>query len=183
MLTQKTLTEALDYNKVTGLFTWKSRPPSHFFQSKKRTSTNISNNWNSRHSGRIAGSINCCGYVGINIFGSIIGAHRLAFLYVEGILPSKSVDHLDGNESNNSYSNLSIAGQLLNGKNCKRSKNNSSGFNGVYQNANKKKWVVKIKVNYKSITVGTFDTIEQAVSARIHANITHGFTERHGKTL
>ena len=49
-------------------------------------------------------------------------------------------------------------------------KDNKSGFRGVYYRENKsKKWYADIKVNYKTIHIGTYDTFEEAKKARLEA--------------
>ena len=45
-------------------------------------------------------------------------------------------------------------------------KNNTSGFVGVSYHNGKARWVASVGVNYKTLHIGTFKTIEEAVQAR-----------------
>jgi hypothetical protein len=45
-------------------------------------------------------------------------------------------------------------------------KNNKSGFTGVSYNKSRKKWWSRLRVQGKTIYLGTFDRIEDAVKAR-----------------
>jgi hypothetical protein len=52
---------------------------------------------------------------------------------------------------------------------------NSSGHKGVFLDKKREKWLAHIGLNKKRITIGRFDTIEEAVSARKQASLTlHG---------
>ena len=42
---------------------------------------------------------------------------------------------------------------------------NTSGFRGVNRDSHRNKWVAKIRVNYRSITIGRFETKEEAARA------------------
>ena len=48
----------------------------------------------------------------------------------------------------------------------KLNKNNKSGTNGVYWNSSENKYIAKITLRNKSITIGRFDYIEDAIKAR-----------------
>ena len=45
-------------------------------------------------------------------------------------------------------------------------KNNTSGVVGVTWHKIRKKWTAFIKINYKQIHIGSFDTKEEAIKAR-----------------
>lgn len=53
-------------------------------------------------------------------------------------------------------------------KNRKRNSNNTSGATGVSYSKSKKKWVAYIKIQRKNISLGTFNTKEEAIKARLH---------------
>lgn len=92
----------------------------------------------------------------IKALGRLYSAHRLAWLYFHGINPSGVIDHIDGDPSNNAINNLRDVKQSTNTKNNKISKNNTSGYPGVYLNKRTGKWAVQIWNNKKVICVGTF---------------------------
>ena len=48
-------------------------------------------------------------------------------------------------------------------------KNNKSGVKGVYWSEREQRWIAKITVKRKSITIGRFRTLEDAAKAREEA--------------
>ena len=48
-------------------------------------------------------------------------------------------------------------------------KNNKSGVKGVRYEPSRKKWRADIRVNYKAILIGRYDTFEEAVKHRKEA--------------
>lgn len=75
------------------------------------------------------------------------------------------VDHIDGNGLNNLKENLRICSHQQNQQNKRKSKNNTSGFKGVYWNKEKQKWVSRITVLKRRIFLGYFDSIEKVAHA------------------
>lgn len=148
MITRAELKNILNYNPTTGDFTW-----------IRSTSNRVS-------AGSRAGYKNKRGYIKIKALGHLYSAHRLAWLYFHGINPSGVIDHIDGNPSNNAITNLRDVKQSINTKNNKISKNNTSGYPGVYLNKRTGKWVVQIWNNKKAICVGTFINKTEAIKAR-----------------
>jgi len=61
--------------------------------------------------------------------------------------------------------NLRICTHSENVKNRKKSKNNTSGFKGVFKNGTNKRWRAKIRCNGKQINLGYFDTKLEAYEA------------------
>lgn len=163
MITQAELKEYLHYNPVTGIFT-------HI--RKRKNANNIS-------IGDTAGYIRPDGYVAININRKIYKAHKLAYLYVNGVFPDY-IDHKNQNRGDNRISNLSLSTHKENHKNRSLQKNNTSGFCGVYWYPCMKKWCAKIKINQKTKMLGFFTDKEDAISARIKANKEFGFSVNHG---
>ncbi len=50
-------------------------------------------------------------------------------------------------------------------------KNNRSGYTGVHWNKNHKKWISKIVFNQKTIHLGSFENIHDAIEKREKAEI------------
>lgn len=162
-LTHEKLLSALDYNKETGLFTWKR-------QTGRRG-----------NKGEVAGTLDKqSGYIRIKLGGKSYRAHRLAWFYVNKVMP-KSIDHIDHVKHNNKFSNLREVTHLSNTRNRSINSNNTSGLCGINFRFNK--WIVSIRVNYKSIHVGVFDNLDDAVIARKKAEREYGFHENHGEQL
>lgn len=93
--------------------------------------------------------------------------HRIIMNCPEGLV----IDHKDHNALNNQKSNLRICTQKENSRNTRKSKNNKSGYKGVYldiwsvkQNL-KRCYIARIKVDYKGKNLGRFLTKEEAAQA------------------
>lgn len=160
-LTQSRLKELLHYDKSSGDFTWKV------------TKCNIK-------TGDVAGTISNTGYINIGVDGKSYGAHRLAFLYVNGLLPKQCVDHINGLRGDNRWVNLIETTNSKNSKNLRMPTTNTSGIVGVTYIKRLNKYRASIYHENKSIYLGVFSTIEEAAKVRKSAEIKYGFSENHG---
>lgn len=149
-LTQKYLKGCLDYNLLTGDFTWKVRD-------------DVPKSTNSRMAGKSAGTIaKTHGYKVIRISGKLYLAHRLAFLYVLGYIP-EFVDHIDRDRTNCSWINLRCATRQQNNINVTSTSN--SGHLNVYLVGKKQHWLVSISRNGVAYQK-TWKTLEEAIYDR-----------------
>ena len=119
--------------------------------------------------GNIAGYTRKDRYKAIQINGKMYLAHRLIFLYHQGYLP-KSIDHIDGDPSNNKINNLREATNKENSRNQKKTefyngKQTSSIYKGVYWNKLEEKWVAQIIIDGKHKHLGYFDIELDAANA------------------
>ena len=163
MITQEELKYLLTYNEDTGQFTW-----------------NMSRRGFVKK-GDIAGTTDHLGYVRIKAGDRVHLAHRLAWLYVNGKWPEKTIDHLNRNPSDNRIFNLVEAGQGNNNKNSSQRSDNISGVTGVNFSKQKRKWVAQIQNNKEKIYLGSFENFEDAVAARKLAEEVFNFSSGHGK--
>ena len=99
--------------------------------------------------------------------GKMIWMHRLVMNCPE----DKIVDHINHCKSNNCKSNLRICTTSENAFNVLKRKNNTSGVTGVDFHKDSNKWRSRICINGKRIVLGTFDTKEEAIEARLKAEI------------
>lgn len=143
-LPYKRLRAVLRYDRRSGVFTWIRPPKQH-----------------PRMLGKVAGC-KATGYVMIKIDGVKYGAHRLAWLYVRGRMPSKRMDHRDGNPFNNAISNLRQATQAQNIANARRVAGKGLP-KGVRRNS--RKFAARITFKGRQITLGNFKTPEEASAA------------------
>jgi len=173
-ITQALVKEVLDYNQDTGIFVWKRRARIYFNCDRSW------NRWNNRYSGKVAGSVASHGYIRICINNVRHLAHRLAYLYVHGVMP-KNVLHDNQNPLSNGINNLKDGTHKENLRNTRLSKNNTSGFNGVYWSIGKRKWCAQIMVDGRCIPLGVYVSKRDAIAARKAANIKYGFHKNHGK--
>lgn len=111
------------------------------------------------------------GYVQAHLNAGIIYIHHV----VMGILPNmeKYIDHRDENKLNNCKSNLRFCTNSENMRNRGKQKNNKSGYKGVYQASRGSRWVANIRINRKTIYIGTFTDLLDAAKAYNKAAIEH----------
>ncbi len=159
--TAETLREWLSYDAASGHFTWLVQ---------RRNAAQI---------GSRAGKINWNGYVHIRINNRAFMAHRLAWLYMVGEWPSHFVDHIDGNPSNNAWSNLRAATNSQN-QAARRATPNGE-FRGTTWNKSAKKWQAGIKVGGKSFHLGVFASRADAAEAYKSAAVEHFGQFAHGR--
>lgn len=88
--------------------------------------------------------------------------HRL----IMGNPDNMVIDHKNHNLLDNRKSNLRIVTNSQNGMNKVIISNNTSGVTGVVWVKNRQQWRAEIKINMKTIYLGLFDNINDAIAAR-----------------
>jgi hypothetical protein len=83
--------------------------------------------------------------------------------------PAGEVDHINGDSLDNRVRNLRCCTRQQNGVNRGLQSNNTSGHIGVYQSGNK--WHAQITAGRKKIYLGGFDNKEDAIAARMAAEL------------
>ena len=78
--------------------------------------------------------------------------------------PDNQIDHIDNNRANNNIENLRVVNNSENAQNRKKAK-------GYTWHKNKNKYQAKIMINYKCISLGYYDTAEEAREAYLVAKI------------
>lgn len=135
-------------------------------------------NWDGRQAFT---AVNEDGYRCGKVSGRMALAHRVVFKMVHGYEPIE-VDHKDGNRLNNHPDNLLPADKTVNGRNQKLRSTNTSGVCGVSWDQSRGKWQAKIRTGSgKRLTLGHFDTLDEAAEARKKAETEHGYSPRHGE--
>jgi len=166
-LTQNELKSVLKYNPETGHFIW----------------TAIGGRSNA-HIGKIAGGPvkdKNIFYICIKINGRRYLGHRLAYLYMTGDWPGNILDHDDGDGTNNKWKNINLSNHHHNAKNCRISKNNTSGVTGVGWDKRSEKWHSQIMVNGRNKGLGSYFDINDAIKARKEGETKYGFNKNHGR--
>ena len=95
--------------------------------------------------------------------------HQLAWLYMTGRWGRPTIDHRDGDVTNNRWSNLRRATASQNNANRGRPRNNTSGYKGVYRGRRPGQWCAHIGRNRRTIHLGTFPTAQAAHAAYVAA--------------
>ena len=153
MLTQPSLKDILNYDQVTGIFTWKI------------TSGKAS-------VGNRAGSIHKSnGYRRIIIKGKHYSEHRLAWLYMTGEMPANEIDHINGIRTDNRFDNLRAATRAENLQNQRHanSKNKSTRLLGSAFHKQSGTYFSRIQVDGIVKFIGAFKTAQEAHNAYVNA--------------
>lgn len=146
-LAQSLLTEVLNYDPETGVFTRKIARS------------------NNHKAGDVAGYVSKKdGYRHIWVGERTYSAARLAWLYMTGEWPQHTVDHIDLNRTNDCWSNLRAATQAQNVANRGKPKSNKTGFKGVSRLKNGRFYAC-IKFKGKCRNLGNYATAEEASEA------------------
>lgn len=93
--------------------------------------------------------------------------HRLLF----NIKDDRIIDHINRNPSDNRKENLRITDNAHNRMNMSLMSTNTSGVTGVSFYKNENKWSAEIYCNNKHIHLGRFISFEDAVKARLEAEV------------
>jgi len=105
----------------------------------------------------------------VNLDATTVYLHRLIWKLMTGEQPPPVIDHIDGDGANNRWANLRAATYAQNRGNIRRSKNNRTGFKGVWKIPSGyrglKRYGASIKIAGKNITIGRFHTAEEAHAA------------------
>lgn len=144
-LSQLRLKQLLNYDKATGSFT-------------------------RLDSGSVVGTLSSDGYIRVRVDGVLHLAHRLAWLYIHGSHPTKLLDHINENRSDNRQENLREATHSQNYQNMTKPHVRSvSGYLGVSWHIAGKRWAAEICVNRKRTKLGLFNTPAEAHAAYLDA--------------
>lgn len=152
-ISHQDLLHILDYDKMTGIFTWKN-PLS---RRVKR--------------GMVAGSSHSKGYVSIRVQGVLYFGHVLAWFYVYKVWPKTLLDHVDTDKKNNRISNLRESSHSQNAANAKVHKDSVVPLKGVRKI--RQKYEARISVQGCQKNLGVFDNPEDAGRAYDKAAVEH----------
>jgi hypothetical protein len=103
---------------------------------------------------------------------TLLQMHRLIMNAKKG----EQVDHINHNTIDNRKANLRSCTHSENQHNQGKYSNNTSGYKGVHPHKSSGKWQAQIKLNGKTIHLGTFLTKEEAYKAYCKASL-----ELHGE--
>lgn len=164
------LKECISQDAETGFLYWRERPAAHFKSARDQKS------WNSRYAGKRAfNSPTRDGHLQGRINMTVYGAHRVIWKLETGRDPG-IIDHINGNPSDNRFSNLREVTPVENGRN-RRKQDNRHPYPGVSQKKSGR-WLARIKLHGRDVSLGTHDTAEEAIKARKERERHHGFVDR-----
>mgnify|MGYP003472828410 FL=1 len=144
------LRDTLAFCPDTGIFTWRTNRQKSLIGKENKEVLNT-------------------GYITVRVFGRRYLAHRLAWAYTYGHLPSAYIDHINGDKSDNRICNLRECSHAENHQNMAIQSNNKSGYIGVGWHRLRNKWRASITINRKHIHLGFYPTAEAAYEAYCEA--------------
>ena len=147
-VTGTTIAIFLDYDPQTGKFSRKLKTGPHSYPGEEITHLNDE------------------GYVVVTMMGARLRAHRIAWAWMTGKWPENDIDHINGDRTDNRFSNLRQATRSQNLQNSGLRPTNKTGQTGVHFCHQRKKYVAQIRVNKATFPLGRFQTLEAAIAAR-----------------
>ena len=147
----------LSYDPATGHLRWRKKPCAWMTP------------WPEGGEGPIAGSWSLKATL-VGFKDVCFKAHRLAWALHYGEWPTQCLDHINGNPHDNRIENLRECSVSNNLGNAGLSRNNTSGFKGVYLRKDTGRWSADIKHNRKKISLGCYPTAELAAEAYAEAS-------------
>jgi len=94
------------------------------------------------------------------VAGSVVeqGARKRVYLHrwLLDAQPGQLVDHIDGNPLNNRRSNLRLATRSQNQANRRRNRSSRSRYKGVTWHTRQQRWMARLQVNGRRITIGYY---------------------------
>ncbi len=127
-----------------------------------------------------------CLYGGIHIpktRTSVLYHHLLTLLRNIPIPDTCVVDHLDGDTTNNTRSNIRIISQKFNARNQRKHRNNTSGHSGINWNKQANLYYIRKRVDGKRLYKSS-KTLEEALVLKKQMDLvgfSYGYTARHGE--
>jgi hypothetical protein len=112
-----------------------------------------------RNKGKIAGSKTSYGYISIKVGNKAYCAHRLAWFFMYGKLPSLFIDHINGIKNDNVFTNLREVTKSQNSQNVKR----------IGVRKRKSTYDARIMTEGQSTYLGSFKTRAEACTAYLTA--------------
>ena len=163
--------ELFNYNAATGKLYWAADIPRHHFDSDKGYKV-----VNGRNAGKEAGTEHPSGYLHVRWKNKAYMLHRVIWLWVYGVWPSKHIDHIDHCRSNNRLQNLR---DIPKEHNNAHKKNNKSGYSGIFENKRNtnRPWMVQVFTKGKFVTQKSFADLQDAVAHRDEIRRQYGLSQ------
>lgn len=146
-LTAERVRFLFSYNPTTGELLWRN-PSTHRLAVGERV-----------------GAITANGRLAVGIDGQRHYAHRVAWLYVHGVLPQENISAKNGDYTDLRLDNFEVQSFAATARKSGLRKTNTSGVRGVIWDKGKRKWRAEITRDYQHVFLGRFDTKEDAERA------------------
>ncbi|EPL2137987.1 TPA: hypothetical protein MI728_003732 [Klebsiella aerogenes] len=149
MMEQRTLKGLMVYSPKSGVFTWINPPQGHEELLGEQAGSPANGNKT---------------YWLIQIDGKKYKRSHLAHLFMTGKMPSGIIDHINGNSLDDRWMNIRDTTYAINAQNRLVGKPGRELPMGV-KKLKSGRYLARIGVGRKSVSLGTFDTVEEAKSA------------------
>jgi len=151
-VTAEYLRENFEYNPVTG----------YVFRLKKIKGFDGKELVGDKH---VLSGVNSCGYMNAKILGKCYPLHQIAWYMHYGSMPERplEIDHINRIKTDNRICNLRAVSKRMNNMNKKFDL--KYGVPGVTWRKDVDRYVVKRRVNGKTVHAGFYDKLEDAVKA------------------
>ena len=151
MIDKELINNLFHYCSNTGILSWKV----------KRGSAQV---------GSIAGCVRDNGYLDVRINKKLYRVHRIIWIMMYGYMPTKDIDHLNGERADNRLCNLREVSRGDNMHNLRgATKRNKTGLLGVSRHKFRKTWRARLCVDGNQIYLGVFETPNEAYIAYMNA--------------
>jgi len=166
--------ELVDYNKETGVLTWKVDSAAHPDLKKNPFGRVV------YCIGAVCGRIDPnTGYRKILIQRETIIEHRFIWFWVTGEWPNV-IDHINRKRDDNRWCNLRNVDTQTNNMNMTMHKHNKSGVTGVCWMKGSRKWRAQIVYKGRNKILIETEDLDKAIEFRKAAEIEYGFAKTHG---
>ena len=108
--------------------------------------------------------------------GACVQKHHVVWYLHTGEWPKQSLDHIDGDKTNNHPENLRLVTHKENMKSYQKRRDSSSKWRGVSWYKANCKWHSRIRVDDKTKHLGYFTSEKEAALAYNYAAIKHGYS-------
>lgn len=144
MLTQNRLRQVLNYDPETGVFRFAK----------------------GRRKGRVAGTVHDVrGFLKVSIDGRSYLLHRLAWLWMTGVMPRWNVEHINGDHGDNRWENLR-EGERSQKRQYRAPRRETTTYRGVWKVGTS--FEAMVAVQGVTINLGAFDTMDDAAAVVAH---------------
>lgn len=116
-------------------------------------------------------------YIVVYLLGKPYYAHRLVWCIKTGLRSGFTIDHKNGDGTDNRILNLRSVTNTVNARNRSLSSNNTSGVSGVTK-MKSGRWIARISFGGRRVYLGVFKTKSKAVAARKAAEAFYWGEER-----
>lgn len=179
-MTYEMIARLFRYDPETGMLHWCSRPEEDFPDERCQKA------WNTKFHGKLAGYVNNQNNrrivrIAVDGKGHNFLSYRIVWMLHKREWPKHTIDHIDGDQSNDRIENLRDVEFKENCKNLAVPSHCKTGIPGVNWDSAKGKWQARVRDHYREVWLGYFDVFDHAVIARKAAERALGYHKNHGR--